>query len=125
MPDRHRHVNVDYAYAVVARGCGGMDTARMRFLREIRTSKGLSQTALAQIVGCNQATIAKIERGEANPTLRMIEDIAKALSVSPVSLFGATAVQARALAYLDAMPEDRMDAALAVLDAMTRSPNSK
>ena len=39
-------------------------------LARIRKSKGLSQVALAEIVGVEQPTISRIERGDEGVTLR-------------------------------------------------------
>lgn len=118
MPDRHNKVKHKYACLNVAGMQAVRDNDPMHQLKEIRKRRKLSQAQLAEMVGCNQATIAKIERGEANPTLRMIEDIAQALNVSPVSLFGTSDIQARVMAALDALPNDRREAALIVLETM-------
>jgi transcriptional regulator with XRE-family HTH domain len=118
MPDSHIAVKPQYA----SRGLESLtpedNNACMKNLREIRKARGLSQAQLAEMAGCNQATIAKIERGDANPTLSMIEDIAKALKVSPVVLFGVPDLQARAIKALEALPPERREAALVVLEAM-------
>lgn len=118
MPDRHNKVKHKYACEAVAKLIAARDNGPMQQLKELRKRRKLSQAQLAEAVGCNQATIAKIERGEANPTLRMIEDIAAALNVSPVSLFGVSELQSRVIAALDALPDDRREAALIVLETM-------
>ena len=92
----------------------------MLHLKAIRKDRGLSQTELAEMVQCTQSMVSKIESGEANPTLDLIEALAKALRTSPVSLFGIPAVQQRALNALEAIPEDKREAALIVLEAMAR-----
>jgi transcriptional regulator with XRE-family HTH domain len=55
-------------------------------VRRLRTEKGLSQEAFAASVGIHRTYIGGIERGERNPTLTMIERIARALDVDPGSL---------------------------------------
>ncbi|MBQ8137233.1 MAG: helix-turn-helix transcriptional regulator [Clostridia bacterium] len=40
-------------------------------LREIRTEKGLSQSALAEIVGVSRNTISSIETGQFCPTAKL------------------------------------------------------
>lgn len=46
-----------------------------------RLSKGWSQTQLARQVGTRQTNISRIEAGLANPTLRLIQAICKALDI--------------------------------------------
>jgi transcriptional regulator with XRE-family HTH domain len=50
----------------------------MRYVKDIRKKRRLSQTQLADMVGCDQSMISKIEAGTANPTLDLIEGIAVA-----------------------------------------------
>lgn len=50
-------------------------------LERVRASKGLSQRGLAAISGITQATIAQIESGKANPTVKTLDALAKALNV--------------------------------------------
>jgi putative transcriptional regulator len=40
-------------------------------LKEARSEKGLSQVALAQIVGVSRNTISSIETGQFNPTAKL------------------------------------------------------
>lgn len=56
-------------------------------MRAIRTRKGLSQEALAEISGLHRTYISGIERGIRNPTLSIILQIAAALQVQPALLF--------------------------------------
>ena len=48
-------------------------------LIEVRIKKGLTQEALAQKVGAKQSAIARIESGQANPTLSSLEKIVQAI----------------------------------------------
>ena len=120
MPDSYIQVKHGYAYPSVATDREPLDTDGVQNLRQIRKARGLSQTALAQMVGCSQPTIAKIERGEANPTQDMIERIAAKLEVTPALLFGMPELQSRALSALATMSPERQAAALVVLEAMAR-----
>ncbi len=40
-------------------------------LKEARTAQGLSQTALAELVGVSRNTISSIETGQFNPTAKL------------------------------------------------------
>ena len=55
-------------------------------IRELRKQKGFSQEKLAFKSGLHRTYISDIERGSRNVSLKNIEKIAKALSVSPKSL---------------------------------------
>lgn len=46
---------------------------------EARTKKGLTQAALAKKMGTKQSAIARLEAGNANPTLGFLEKASKAL----------------------------------------------
>ena len=47
-----------------------------------RIKRGWSQTQLAKAVGSRQPVIARLERGEGNPSLSTLQKIAKALDLS-------------------------------------------
>lgn len=49
-------------------------------IKEKRLEKELSQEELANIIGLDQSDLSKIERGALNPSLKMIERIAKGLN---------------------------------------------
>ena len=53
-------------------------------LREARVESGLTQTALARLLGVSASAVQKLERGVANPTLRTIDRVAAALKRTPV-----------------------------------------
>ena len=46
--------------------------------KELRKSKNLTQRELAKLVKKPQSTIARIENGTMNPSVEMLEEIAKA-----------------------------------------------
>jgi transcriptional regulator with XRE-family HTH domain len=50
-------------------------------LRELRLNKGLSQEELADQAGLHRTYISQIERGIKSPSLRSLEQIARALDV--------------------------------------------
>lgn len=58
-----------------------------RRIRELRLSRGLSQEELAFKAKVHRTYLGGIERGERNPSLKNIAEIAKALGVSLGQLF--------------------------------------
>ena len=50
-------------------------------LQQSRQPKGLTQAEVAKRAGTNTNYYAKLERGEAVPSLKMLEKIIKALSI--------------------------------------------
>jgi len=58
-----------------------------RNLRRLRQQRGLTQEELADEVGINRNYVGMIERGENSPTVAMIERLARALKVDPITLF--------------------------------------
>ena len=55
-------------------------------LRRYRLARGLSQEALADVVGVHRTYMGGLERGERNLTLRSVERIAAQLGVEPLAL---------------------------------------
>lgn len=55
-------------------------------IREIRTSKGLSQEYLAKALGTSKATISRYEKGTREPRMEQLENIAIILN-TPISNF--------------------------------------
>lgn len=49
-------------------------------LIEIRIKKGLTQEALAKKIGTKQTAIARVESGNANPTLEFLEKMTSAMN---------------------------------------------
>jgi transcriptional regulator with XRE-family HTH domain len=58
-----------------------------RRIRSHRANRGLSQEALADAAGIDRSYMSGIERGIRNTSVLMTLRIAKALSISPASLF--------------------------------------
>ena len=55
-------------------------------LKRIRERRGLSQEQLAAAAGISRTYLARLEAAKHDPTLRMIERLAKALKVKPAEL---------------------------------------
>jgi len=51
-----------------------------------RKAKGLSQEALAEVLGVHRTHMGGMERGERNLTFRSVERIAKRLGIEPLGL---------------------------------------
>ena len=58
-----------------------------RRIRQVRESKGMNQTVLAERIGTDQSTISLIENGRQEPRLTFIEMLAKGLKVPICDLF--------------------------------------
>ena len=56
-------------------------------IRRLRKAAGLSQEALAERAGFAMRYVSGIERGEENPSLRILVMLAGALDVHPARLF--------------------------------------
>jgi transcriptional regulator with XRE-family HTH domain len=64
-------------------------------VRRFRKERGWTQDDLAAETKVEQGAISLIENGRANPTLLMLEAIARALDVALIDLFAAPARQRR------------------------------
>ncbi|WP_343996315.1 helix-turn-helix transcriptional regulator, partial [Nocardioides dubius] len=53
-----------------------------RRMRVIRKEKGLSQEALAEELGLHRTYVGALERGERNPSLKVVSRLAVSLGVS-------------------------------------------
>ena len=65
-----------------------------RNLRRIRSEQGTSQESLAVDAGVDRGYVSGIERQEFNPTLDVLDRLAKALSVDLIDLVVEPAVDA-------------------------------
>lgn len=55
-------------------------------VRRLRDQRGVSQETFADLASINRTYVSDIERGARNPTVRVLEKIAKTLGVTPGSL---------------------------------------
>ncbi len=65
---------------------GDLQRTLGRNLRRYRQQRGLSQEALADVVGVHRTYMSGVERGERNLTLKSVERIAGRLGVEPLGL---------------------------------------
>lgn len=80
----------------------------------------MTQAEFADLIGVNQATISKIERGYEQVTLDLVFKIAAALNVPAGLLFDLPDLHERVLTALSQVDEERQNAALVVIEAMSR-----
>lgn len=59
-------------------------------LRKLRKQKGMSLESLAQASGVSMGMISQVERGIANPSMRLLTSLRRALNISMQELFGET-----------------------------------
>ncbi|MFW2344936.1 MAG: helix-turn-helix domain-containing protein [Brevundimonas mediterranea] len=57
-----------------------------RNVRRIRLEKGLTIEGLANDVGLSYSYVGEMQRGKRNPTLKVVERVAKVLGVRPIDL---------------------------------------
>lgn len=69
-------------------GTMGLGKKFGRNVRRWRKERGLSQEELAHRAGLHPTYVSGIETGYRNPTIKVIERVAKALKVEPAELFG-------------------------------------
>jgi transcriptional regulator with XRE-family HTH domain len=50
-------------------------------IKKLRIQKGMNQLELSSILGVDTAYISNVENGKKNPTIRTVENIAKALKI--------------------------------------------
>ena len=90
-------------HAAVARSSGSgsaLSSDHLAFgaaVRQLREQRGLSQSALAKLLGTSQPTLSALEHGQRNPGLDALFRLAEQLDVSIVELAEAVEKQ-RALA---------------------------
>lgn len=90
----------------------------------IRKAKGLSQAELADLVGVEQPTISRFERGADNVTLRLARQVADALGVSVADLFSdeRSAAEQMLLEAFRSLPADRQKGWLDLAQAFRAGP---
>jgi transcriptional regulator with XRE-family HTH domain len=65
-----------------------LNTVIGRRLRKIRSEKGLTQQALAELLGVHQSTVSRMEAGDLPWTVETIAATSSALGVSSTDLSG-------------------------------------
>lgn len=60
----------------------------MQRLRQIRMSRGLTQEALANMLGVRRLTVLRWENGETNPDIPTLQALAAALETTVGALLG-------------------------------------
>lgn len=111
----------NYAHPIVEAAIPRWHYLDMDNMSKIRKARNLTQQQLADMVGANQATISKIEQGNGNPTLDMINRIATALHVETYELFSRNDIEQRVMDALNGMTDPRQkEAAIIVLESMSR-----
>ena len=103
-----------------------------RRLRALRKLRGLTQEGLGERSDVSGKLVGQIERGEGNPTLEVIADLASALSVDAAALLqfeedrpvgapdraaGALAAREQVALYLARRPAGDAERALRILEA--------
>lgn len=63
-----------------------------RNVRRIRTERGMTQEQFAERSGFSQQCISDLERGQRNPTIVSLYELAHALGVGPVELIAESEV---------------------------------
>ncbi|HWQ85379.1 helix-turn-helix transcriptional regulator [Brevundimonas sp.] len=64
----------------------GLATVFGQNVRECRKVRGITLEAFAHDVGLSYSYVGELERGRRNPTLKVVERIAKALEADPLAL---------------------------------------
>ena len=77
-----------------------------RVVRSLRRERHLSQFDVAYRAGINLSYYCKIERGEANPSYRIIMILLRTLSVSPVRFFEMIALEQQYFLLYPRLHED-------------------
>lgn len=108
IPDRNILVKHSYSPREFGEYATSGSIGGMNNIAAIRKQRGLSQTDLAEMVGVEQPTISKLERGNDGVTLRTVFAIADALRVPVADLFA-----------------DRSDAERAIIDAYRSLPEQR
>lgn len=84
-------------------------------LRALRKARGLSQAQLGERADLNDKYLGELERGKGNPSLEVLQNLAKALGVDVATVVGDDVVQLsraqlrmQAIGYIDALTDDQL-----------------
>ncbi len=94
-------------------------------IAEVRKRKGLSQAALAKLIGTSGDVLGRYERGDINPSIEVVIKIASALEVSLDYLAGQTALEIdqqilQRLEDISGLPEEEKTVVFKVVDSLLR-----
>ena len=84
-------------------------------LRALRKGKGLSQADLGEQASLNDKYLGELERGDGNPSLEVLQRLAKALEIDLTTLIGddvvrlgRTELRAEVNRHADALTDDQL-----------------
>lgn len=102
---------------------GGSNVPLMR-LAEIRKKRGLTQVELADMAGCEQATVSRVENGSEAVTLRQLRQLADALGVTLADLFldDRDAAEHTLVRAFRSLPADRRQGWIDLARTLAQSP---
>ena len=81
--------------ALIVAVVGDLQQRLGRNLRRLRVQRRMSQEAFAELLDVHRTYIGGLERGERNPSLRVVERLAEELDVEPLELLQDDAGAAR------------------------------
>lgn len=64
-------------------------------VRRLRVARGMTQAELVKATGLKRRYVQVLETGEANPSVRVLIDVAHALGVAPADLFATAKLEER------------------------------
>ncbi len=84
-------------------------------LRALRKARSLSQAELGELADLNDKYLGELERGIGNPSLEVLQKLAKALEVNvatvvgdDVTSLGRADLRAEAISHLDRLTDDQL-----------------
>lgn len=87
-------------------------------IRDYRKAEGMTQQALADLVGCRRETIANLEAGRYNPSLELIDKIA---GVFRVTIYDIMTGLESGIAYSYELKSARVEGKNSAFDAIMRT----
>lgn len=100
-------------------------------IRAVRHARGLSQAALAKVLGIKQSHVSNIERGVRSVTISQITKLSRRLGVPSDQILGEAKVRAarslssarllRRLQRIEELPREQQRAVLKILDGLLDS----
>lgn len=90
-------------------GFGGGETLIGEKLKILRQERNLTLRALGEKLGIDYSYLGKVERGKANPSMQLLEDIATFFNVPTGSLFELTDDERDFMSDLELTDDELMD----------------